>query len=85
MAVDTDESPNADSSQSSGSPLALLDPVRTSFSLQLAAVGVAFIAIGFALGSGVWAGMLPIWGSAFVLIGLGAYAFTALSQRGTKG
>jgi hypothetical protein len=51
----------------------------------LAAAGIVFIAIGFALSSGVWAGMLPIWGFALVVIGIGAYAFTSLSQRGTKG
>ncbi|WP_415378840.1 hypothetical protein [Halosimplex sp. TS25] len=85
MAVDADESPSSDSHDSPQRSLTALGSLRSAFSLQIAALGAVFIAIGFALNTGVWAGMLPIWGFALVLIGVGAYAFTHLSQRGTKG
>ncbi|WP_436922962.1 hypothetical protein [Halosimplex amylolyticum] len=85
MAVDANESPDSDSSRPPQRSLGVLAPIRSSFSLQLAVAGLVFIAIGFVLGSGVWAGMLPIWGAALVVVGLGAYAFTHLSQRGSKG
>lgn len=87
MAIDGNETEidRSDPSQSSQSSLAVLDPIRSSFPLQIAAAGVLFIAIGFALNTGVWAGILPIWGFAFVLIGLGTYSFINLSQRGSQG
>ncbi|MFC7141582.1 hypothetical protein ACFQMA_17300 [Halosimplex aquaticum] len=85
MAVDANENPGSDSSGSPQRSLGVLTPIRSSFSLQLAVAGIAFIAAGFVLGTGVWAGILPVWGFAMVLVGLGAYAFTHLSQRGSKG
>lgn len=85
MAVDADESSSSDAPPSSHRSPSRLAAIRSSFSLQIAAAGVVCIALGFALGTGVWAGMLPIWGFAFVVIGLGTYAVANLSRRGTKG
>ncbi|WP_459194293.1 hypothetical protein [Halosimplex sp. J119] len=85
MAVDADEGNGSDPPRSTQRSLAVLGPVRSSFALQLAVAGAAFIATGFALQTGVWAGILPIWGFALVVVGLGAYAYSVLSQRGSKG
>lgn len=45
-------------------------------SLKVAAVGVAFILTGYVLRSGVWAGLLPIWGVALLAVGLGLFGLT---------
>lgn len=87
MAIDADETEvdRSDPSPASERLLGVLELVRSSFPLKIAAAGVLFIAAGFALKTGVWAGILPIWGFAFVLIGLGAYSFINISQRGSQG
>ncbi|WP_247004419.1 hypothetical protein [Halosolutus gelatinilyticus] len=87
MAIDADET-EADPSDPSlpfRSSLAALEPIRSSFPLKLAAAGILFVVVGFVLNSGVWAGILPIWGFALVLVGLGSYSFITLSQRGSQG
>lgn len=85
MALDADETDTSEQSHRSQRTFAVFEPIRSSFSLQVAAAGVGFIALGSALGTGVWAGMVPIWGFAAVLVGLGSYAFMTLSRRRTKG
>lgn len=62
-----------------------LELVQQKVSLQSLALGVAFIATALTLSTGVWAGILVVWGVAFVAIGLGAYGFVSLSRRGSRG
>lgn len=62
-----------------------LDELRSSFALKIALAGVAFIVVGFVINTGVVPAMLAIWGTALVVIGIAAFLFTRLSQRGTRG
>lgn len=50
--------------------------VANYFSLQLALAGAALVVAGFLLGTGVVAGMLPIWGAGLLLVGLTAFTIT---------
>lgn len=59
--------------------------VQGAVSLQSITLGGAFIATAVVLSQGVWAGMLVIWGGAFVAIGVIAYGYVVLSRRGTRG
>ncbi|MCU4742566.1 hypothetical protein OB955_21580 [Halobacteria archaeon AArc-m2/3/4] len=58
---------------------------KNSFSLKLAAAGLALIVIGFILQTGVMAAVLAVWGGALVVIGIGMYAFIQWSLQGTQG
>lgn len=89
MAVDTDDGgevdPSTPSRESRNRLVTAFDRLRSSFSLQLVVMGLVFIVTGFALNTGVWAGILPIWGAAFLSIGVGSYAYVAISRRGSQG
>lgn len=89
MAVDTDDGgevdPSVPSRGSGDRLLTAFDRFRSSFPLQLVAMGLIFIATGFVLNTGVWAGILPIWGVAFLSIGVGSYAYVTISRRGSQG
>lgn len=50
-------------------------------SLRIVCYGVALVLAGYALQTGVWAGMLPIWGAALILVGLSAYSLTWYTYR----
>lgn len=62
-----------------------LERFKNSFSLKLAAAGVALIVIGYILQTGVMAAVLAVWGGALVVFGVAMYAFIQWSLRGSQG
>lgn len=69
-----------------------IEAIRGSVLLKLATVGVGFIALAVALQlfvvdpanpglAGIWTAMLPIWGTALIITGLGGYGFITYRRR----
>jgi hypothetical protein len=58
----------------------LVHAVSESFLLQFAVLGLILVALGFVL-DGILAGLVPIYGFVFVLLGLGGHGLVALSKR----
>lgn len=89
MSVDIDDDRNSSEASHTGGTdqtrSTALDPLRESFSLQIALVGVLAVAVAYVVNTGVWPAMIAVWGTAFVLIGVGTHLFVRLSQRGTRG
>lgn len=59
----------------------VLSTVLGAFSIKVALSGAVLILAGYVIQEGVVAGMLPIWGGALVLLGLGTYALTWYTNR----
>ena len=54
----------------------LLDSIFESVSLLVALIGFAFIVIAYILQTGAWAAILPVWGTALLILGIGSYGLT---------
>ncbi|WP_114575915.1 hypothetical protein [Saliphagus sp. LR7] len=80
--TDTDSGTGGSGGSTAGTAL---ETVRNSFALKMALAGVAFILVGYVINTGVVPAMLAVWGTALVVIGLGAFLFVRLSRRGTQG
>lgn len=84
--------PTDDSGERSGTEWTPVEAVRGSVLLQLAVAGGLMILLAAGLQMavvkpvspgliGVWTGMLPIWGTALVIVGLGSYIYIWLQRR----
>lgn len=54
---------------------------RLPISLLIALGGVLMIVGGYLLQTGVWAAILPVWGTACILVGVSVYVFVRWTQR----
>lgn len=64
-----------ESKQRAGPPAyrRVLDALRSSALLSLAAGGVLFVLIGYLIQTGVWAAIFAVWGAGMIGIGLVGY------------
>ena len=67
--------------ESTGTLSSAVDTVRNSALLVMAVLGVLFVVVGYAIQSGVWAGMLAVWGVALVFVGVAGYALIWWRRR----
>ena len=65
----------------SGTLRALGREVRESLLLRIAVFGILLIFAGYVINYGVWAAILPTWGVAMILLGVGGYAFVWWNRR----
>ena len=86
MSVDTDEESRLDGAGTADSGASdVLDPILNSYALQAAVAGLLVIAVAYVINTGVWAAILAIWGTGFVLAGVAIHVAVTLSRRGSRG
>lgn len=89
MSIDTDDTSQEsrqDQSGSAGRSLSsVLGPLRGSYALQAAVVGLIVAVIAFIVNTGIWAAVLGIWGVAVALVGVTIHVVVTVSQRGSLG